>query len=175
MFFIPPPFVLKPFYTKRETQFRACDATAAPLDTLSGWNFPHDALKNLYGECTIPDNFVAGSDAQLIINSAIQVINDTGSEKIAVFLQYLYTGRDGVAGETIITPTKTEIVIPNTTPAKTFQVVAMEPISGLQAGDFFTYKLRRDTNDGDDTWDAFLWLSPEVCLQYIADKVGVEV
>jgi len=175
MFFIAAPFVLNPFYKIRSIQFRASDATPATLDTMQGWNFPHDANKNLHGEGFIPDNFQAGTDVQIVINGATQVINDTGSEKIVVLNQYIYRGRDGVAGEVTVIPDKTEIVIPNNNPAKTFQVAALNVISGLVAGDFFTWTVQRKTTDEDDTWASFWWMSHKVCVKYIADKVGVEV
>ena len=175
MFFIPAPFVLKPFYALQRTWFRTTDANVGGLDSLAGYNYPFDTTKTTYIAGSVPMNFQAGEDADLLMVGAPVTLNDSGSEKFVCIITAVYYARLGGVGAGAITPTKVQISIPNNEAAKTVHRESIAVISGLVKGDNFGVRIRRAAAEPLDTYDHDFFMHTQFVLRYIADKVGVEV
>jgi len=175
MFFIPPAFVLKDYYDRRNMQYRSTTATVWDEDTLYGIKWVHDADKLACYDITVPENMKAGSDAQIVIHGCPMVTNDSGSAKGVRFRSFYNAARAGEVIPASDIPDEVTINIPNGEVAKTMHKEVVVVVSDLQAGDCFSCMLGRNALDELDTYAELFFTHLKPMFVYVADKIGVTV
>lgn len=151
---------------KNAMQFRTCDAVAANINSLYGYNFATAAIRNMHHDVVIPGNMKADSDIEVIMVGCPTVLNDTGSDKGVVFRTRYNYGRNGAAVGAEQSEDDVVITIPNTEAANTIHRTTLATISGLQAGDVLSLKATRQGTDELDTWGSNWFVHIKFLIQY---------
>lgn len=151
------------------------DASISVPNEIMVRKFTDASLKYSYFSVAIPENFKAGSNAHVVFDGAPNVINNSGTTKIARFGIFYNWIREGVTIPAYSDTGKFDFSVPDSESGSTGHKLSSPALTGLQAGDYLSVKLTRYGNDAEDTWTGEIWVANNLVLRYIADKIGVEL